>query len=119
MRITRLLPVLTLTTFFVGCAHQRQFISLSEQELPRCKQVALETADSSEAWGRLQAKRLTKEPFKFDASRVTYEIDFDHPDRITVIIPSGGTFGWHPCYVGVTITRCKMEALEMYESFWP
>lgn len=119
--ISRLLLNFLLPFFLFGCAHQRQFTRLSEQELTRSKQVALEEAGSPEAWERLKGKRLNKEkePFKFDTSRVEYVIDFDQADRITVIIPSGGRLGWHSCYVAVTVALRNFEVLKMEESFWP
>jgi hypothetical protein len=43
------------------------------------------------------------------------------PDFATVLvaIPSGGTVGWHPTYIGVTLDRGRCEVLAMCSSFWP
>jgi hypothetical protein len=79
----------------------------------------METAGSPDALKRLGGRRLTTEPFKFDTEGVEYNIDFDAADRVRVIVPSGGLFGWHPCFVAVTIARRDFTVREIYESCWP
>jgi len=105
-----------------GCAHQEQshrFSSLREQELADCRRVAVEAAGSPELWQKVGGQRLTKEPLKLDTSRIRYDLDCDHQDRIEVIIPSGGTVGWHSCYVEVAVNRTTLQVISIDEYFWP
>ena len=70
-------------------------------------------------WQKVGGKRITQEPLKLDMSRITYELDCDHQDRIEVIVPSGGKVGWHSCYVEVAINRTTHQVVSMNEGFWP
>ena len=115
----RLFPLLMSVTMLAGCAHERRFTILAEKELTRCREVALEAAGSPEAWRRLSGRRLTSEPFRFDLTRIEYLIDFDTADRVGVMIPSGGRFGWHPCYLEVTVARKDFAVIKIEESCWP
>lgn len=119
MTTARILPLVILVASVVGCAHDRRFTILSERELARCKEVAMDAARSPETWQRLGGRRLTSDPFKFDTARMEYEIDFDTADRVRVIIPSGVQFGWHPCFVAVTVVRREFAVVEIHESCWP
>jgi hypothetical protein len=122
MRFRLILLLVLISGGFFGCAHQHQFhgfYSLTEKELSDARKAALEAAASPEAWQRVRGKRLTQEPLKLDETKITYNFDCDHNDRIEVTIPSGGTFGWHACYVQVTVNRTTQQVLAMYEGYWP
>lgn len=106
----------------LGCAHHQQlhrFYALTEEELSEARKTALEAAASPESWLRVGARRLTQEPLQLDEAKITYDLDSDYNDRIEVTIPSGGTYGWHRCYVQVTVRRSTQQVIEMYEGYWP
>ena len=119
MKITRLLSLVALATVLGCCAHGRYYTVIDDQELVRCKKAAIEAAASPDAWRSLGGERLTTEPFKFNYSQLKYEINFDTPDRVRVILPSGGRFGEHFCFVAVTIALKDFTVLEMHENCWP
>jgi hypothetical protein len=122
MKFAPILLLLLMSAGPFGCAHQQQihrFYALTEKELSEARKAAFEAAASAEAWQRVAGKRLTQEPLKLDETRITYDLDCDHNDRIEVMIPSGGTFGWHRCYVQVTVNRRTQQVVEMYEGYWP
>jgi hypothetical protein len=91
----------------------------SDEEIARCKQVAWDAAASPEMWERFKPKRLTTEPAKLDKIGIQCYLDQRHFDSIEVAIPSGGRFGWHGCYIGVTVARGTYKVLSMRESYWP
>jgi hypothetical protein len=122
MKSGSILLLVLMSVGLFGCAYHQQlhrFYALTEKELSEARKVALEAAASPESWQRVGGKRLTQEPLKLDETKTTYDLDCDHNDRIEVTIPSGSTFGWHGCYVQVTVSRTTQQVLEMYEGYWP
>src|ERR1041385_8843790 len=119
MTSTPMQRIIALSALLAGCAHERRYVILPEQELARCKQAALDAASSADAWRRFRAERLTEGPFKVDVTRIEYHLDFDHCDRITVILPTDQHFGWHSCFIEVGVARQSGEVADMRESFWP
>ena len=120
------LPLLLL--LFAGCAQSQRPVSsgieswprsLSIEEQARCKQVAWRAAESPEMWERFKPKRMTSEPLKLDERGIQYYLDQKRFDRVEVAIPSGGHFGRHSCFIGVTLARGSYKILGMDESFWP
>ena len=95
------------------------YASLADRELSLIKQAVVKAAQTDETWDRLGAERLTKTPFAFDVANADYYVYFDQPDRLDVLIPSGGMVGWHSCFVRATVVRETLEVVAIEESFWP
>lgn len=130
-------PVLDLRAFFIavatifqiaGCAHEPRTsgmategsrAQLSQQEIARCEQVAWDAVNSADMLDRFHPERITKEPFVFSNDGMQCYLDRDKFDTVEVAVPSGGKFGYHSCYVGVTLKRDTYEVLSMRESAWP
>jgi|NGEPerStandDraft_6_1074524.scaffolds.fasta_scaffold315296_1 hypothetical protein len=113
------LRIIALSALLAGCAHERRYVVLPEQELAGCKQAALDAASSADAWRRFRAERLTEGSFKVDVTRIEYHLDFHHCDRITVILPTDQHFGMHSCFIEVSVVHESSEVADMRESFWP
>ena len=62
---------------------------------------------------------MTDGPFTVDVTRIEYHVDFDRPDHITLILPTDHHYGWHGCYIEVSIARESGKVVEMAEYFWP
>lgn len=112
------LACLGLAFVFSACAGPST-VTFYDQELARYKKIAVLSAASPDLWHKLKGRRLTYDPFHLDASRVTYEISPARPNEIALLIPSGGRFGSHACFVTVTIDRSNGYIVSMDENFWP
>lgn len=115
-----------------GCAHSRPSASsqpspeakpwpqvLSEDERTRCKRVAWEAAAAPDLNKRCKLLSIPDEPVKLSDGFIQYYLDQKDFDKVAVAIPSGRKFGWHGCYIGVTVTRGSYKVIVMEESFWP
>lgn len=128
MNTVHTFAILMLMLVLTGCVQERRSASsqpqirprlLSNDEAARYKRVALEAAESPAMWERFKPKRVSTEPIKLDPADIQYFLDWKRFDTVEVTIPSGGSVGWHSCYIGVTVARGSYEVLGMYESFWP
>ena len=129
MSTTRTFVIFALALVLAGCAHEHRSTTsqplqswphfLGEEETAPCKQVAWDAAESPKMWERFKPRRLSTEPVKLNAGFIEYYLDQEHFDKVEVAIPSGGRFGWHSCFIGVTVARGTYQVLSMRESFWP
>jgi hypothetical protein len=92
---------------------------LTEEEELRCKDVAWRAAGSRAMWNRFKPERITSEPLKLSKDGIRCYLERNRFDTVDVAIPSGGSFGWHPTYIAVTVARGTYELLDMHEGFWP
>ena len=92
--------------------------SLTAEEKERCKEAAWKAASSPAMWEKFEVERLTTDPVKLDELGIEYYLDREHPDIVEVTILSGGRFGRHSTYIGVTISRRSFAVLGMEESCW-
>lgn len=118
LQSTNRVAVWTLKQKFSAQTSGPAYAILSDGELSRLKDAAIQAAASPETWQRLGGQRITKTPFKFNRSKVEYHLYFDHPESLDLLIPSGGKLGWHPCFVRVTIRRDTYEVIGIEESCW-
>ena len=102
-----------------GCVHQKPSARFSEEDIGACKQAAIEAANSPEMRSRFAHKMFSEGPFRVDTTRVEYTIEFEHPWRITVTMPSDQFLGDHPCYIDVEMELGSRRVIEMRESFLP
>jgi hypothetical protein len=128
MSTARVFGILALAFLHAGCMHEPRASSsqpqswshvLSDEEIARCKQVASDAAESPVMWERFKPRRLSTEPVKLTTTGIQYYLDQKRFDRVEVAIPSGGHFGRHSCFIGVTVARGSYKILGMDESFWP
>jgi hypothetical protein len=92
--------------------------SLTDKEKERYKEAAWNAAASPAMWEKFKVERLTTDPVKLSDFGIEYYVDRDPFDIVEVAIPSGGLFGRHSTYIGVTISRRTFEVLGMEESCW-
>ncbi len=68
---------------------------------------------------RFPPERITAEPLEFNSKGIQCYLDQEAFETVEVAIPSGGQFGFHACYLGVTLKRDSYEVMSMRESAWP
>lgn len=100
---TNRVAIWTLKQKFWAPGSNFSYASISDRELFRLKQAAIRAAHSPDTWQRLRAERITGTPFTFNQVDVTYHIYFDRAGSLDLLIPSGGKFGEHSCFVRVPL----------------
>lgn len=114
---------------FSGCTQEQTRIptaslasksqQLSHEEIASFEKVAWEAVNSTAVLERFKPERISKEPFEFSREGMQCYLEPKTFATVEVAVPSGGQFGYHGCFVGVTLDRSSHEVLSMRESFWP
>src|SRR5262245_23964681 len=108
------LVLLALAVATAGCSQKPQSKTqhaeywprfLRDDEVARLSGVGLEPAGSPQMWDRFKPRRITDDPVRLATNGIQYYLDQETFDKVEVAIPSGGQFGFHGCFIGVTVER--------------
>jgi hypothetical protein len=127
-----LASVISILTVFAlaitGCADLSHQNLTLDQEIERGKVAAIAAVDSASTWDHVRGKRLTRQPYKLDATRVRYRFYEAQMDTVSYrqgepliifTVPTGVRYGMHSTFVDVTVRRDTSEVLCMHEFFYP
>jgi len=93
--------------------------TLSDAESAKCRAVAWSAVRDPALWARFFEYPSDSSAVPLTESGVRCTLYPADLSRVEVQIPSGGSVGWHPTFIGVTVERGTYTVLRLSSSFWP
>jgi len=103
-------------------------VTLQEDEFARLKQIAVEAATSSAAWGHFGGQRIIEGPFNVDPTQIEYEVLSEDRcrligaverdakcDRIMLTVPTNQHGYCTDIFIVVTVDRESGKVVDMHD----